>query len=80
MAFATWLMNLDTDNFENWALGDDFNLIRNSDNRNRPGGDLAEMNLFNYLISDLDLVEIPFSGRSFTWSNMQADPLLVKLD
>ena len=80
MAFATWLMNLDTDNFENWALGDDFNLIRNSDNRNRPGGDLAKMNLFNDLVSDLDLVEIPFSGRSFTWSNMQADPLLVKLD
>lgn len=38
------------------------------------------MNLFNELITDLDLVEIPFSGRSFTWSNMQTDPLLVKLD
>jgi hypothetical protein len=36
--------------------------------------------LLNKAISDLDLVEIPFSGRSFTWSNMQDDPLLVKLD
>ena len=38
------------------------------------------MNQFNEIISDLGLVEIPFSGRNFTWSNMQADPLLVKLD
>lgn len=38
------------------------------------------MNMFNELISDFDLVEIPFSGREYTWSNMQDDPLLVKLD
>jgi hypothetical protein len=38
------------------------------------------MNLFNELILDLDLAEIPFSGRSYTWSTMQSDPLLVKLD
>lgn len=38
------------------------------------------MSPFNDLISDLDLVEIPFSGRKFTQSNMQSDPLLVKLD
>jgi len=36
--------------------------------------------MFNELISDLDLVENPFSGREFTWNNMQRDPLLVKLD
>jgi hypothetical protein len=38
------------------------------------------MNMFNELISDLDLVEIPFSGRKYTWSNMQMDPLQVKLE
>lgn len=43
-------------------------------------GEVAKMNLFNEVISDLDLVEIPFSGRNLTWSNMQDDPLLVKLD
>jgi hypothetical protein len=42
--------------------------------------DLLEMNLFNELILDLDLTEIPFNGRDYTWSNMQSDPLLVKLD
>jgi hypothetical protein len=73
-------MNLDTTEFEDWVLGGDFNLIRSPDKRNKSGGDSSEMNLFNKAISDLDLVEIPFSGRSFTWSNMQDDPLLVKLD
>ena len=38
------------------------------------------MQMFNNAILDLDLVDIPFSGRRFTWSNMQLDPLLVKLD
>ena len=80
LPFITWLMNLDTDSYQNWVLGGDFNLIRSPENRNKPGGDLGEMNLFNEMISDLDHVEIPFSGRNYTWSNMQSDPLLVKLD
>lgn len=47
--------------------------------RNKLGGDIADMNMFSDMIIGLDLVNIPFSGRSFTWSNMQSDPLLVKL-
>lgn len=78
--FITWLMNLDSTDFDPWVLGGDVNLIRGPENRNKPGGDLGEMNLFNEAISDLDLVDIPFSGRNYTWSNMQEDPLLVKLD
>ncbi|XP_066324011.1 uncharacterized protein [Miscanthus floridulus] len=80
LGFVTWLINLDTTEFEDWIIGGDFNLIRHPENRNKPGGDLGEMNMFNELITDLDLTEIPFSGRSFSWSNMQADPLLIKLD
>ena len=38
------------------------------------------MQLFNIVVIDLDLGDIPFSGRRFTWSNMQLDPLVVKLD
>lgn len=37
---------------------------------NKPGGDADDMQMFNNLISDLELVEIPFSGTTFTWSNM----------
>ena len=70
----------DTSNFEDWLLAGDLNLIRQQENRNKPGGDFSEMQMFNDLILDLNLVEIPFSGRCYTWSNMQADPLLGKLD
>jgi hypothetical protein len=38
------------------------------------------MHIFNNLIMDLDLADMPFSGRLFTWSNMKDDALLVKLD
>jgi hypothetical protein len=38
------------------------------------------MQMFNNAIIDLDLIKVPFSGRRFTWSNMQLNPLLMKLD
>lgn len=73
-------MNLDTSEFEDWVLGGDFNLIKGPENRNKPGEEVTKMNMFNEAIVDLDLTDIPFSRRNFTWSNMQSDPLLVKLD
>lgn len=36
--------------------------------------------IFNDIISSLGLLEIPFKGRKFTWSNMQHNPLLERLD
>jgi hypothetical protein len=39
-----------------------------------------EMLMFNDAISKLGLVELPLKGRKYTWSNMQRDPLLEKLD
>lgn len=80
MAFITWLLNFNTTSFDDWLLADDFNLCRCADDRNKPKGNITEVQLFNNAIIDLDLVDIPFSGRRFTWSNMQLDPLLVKLD
>lgn len=70
LGFVTWLMNLDTTPFDDWALGGDFNHIRHPENRNKPGGDVSKMNMFNEMIADLDLVELPFGGRNYTWSNM----------
>jgi hypothetical protein len=74
MAFVTWLINFDTSLFDNWLLAGDFNLYKSPEDKNKPGGDPTEMAIFNSLILDLDLLEIPFNGRSFTWSNMQLDP------
>lgn len=70
LAFISWLNNFDTSNIQDWILLGDFNLIRTPENRNKPGGNIAEMLMFNYLIHNLDLVDIPFKGRAYTWSNM----------
>lgn len=56
-------MNLDTTDYDDWLLARDFNLIRGPDNKNKQGGDLSEMNMFNELISDLDLAKTPFSAE-----------------
>jgi exonuclease III len=78
--FTNWLLDLDATPMDSWVILGDFNLIRSPENRNRIGGDINNMLLFNRIISQLDLVEIPLKGRAFTWSNMQDNPLLEKLD
>ena len=35
---------------------------------------------FNDFIRSQGLIELPIKGRSFTWSNMQLDPLLEQFD
>lgn len=62
-----------------WIVMGDFNLIRSPDNRNKIGGNLSEMFMFNNAISRLGLNEITLQRRKFTWSNLQLSPLLEKL-
>ena len=38
------------------------------------------MFVFNDLNDHLGLLELPLKGRSYTWSNMQQNPLLEQLD
>jgi hypothetical protein len=76
--FVSWLYNLQIQTNSN-CLGD-FNFIRSHENRNKPGGDVHEMFLFNEIIGHLGLLELPIKGRCYTWSNMQASPLLEQLD
>jgi hypothetical protein len=78
--FINWLYNLQIPAMSDWLLLGDFNFIRSEENRNRPGGDLNEMFLFNEVIGHLGLMELPLKGRAFTWSNMQKQPLLEQLD
>lgn len=79
-SFLLWLYNLDITSFGDWLLAGDFNLIRSPNDRNRPGANVQDMLAFNDLIQHLDLAEIEFEGRHYSWSNMQSDPLLEKLD
>lgn len=63
-----------------WLLLGDFNLMRKPEDRNRDGGDIAEMFMFNNAISVLGLNEIVLQGMKYTWSNMQPNHLLEKID
>jgi exonuclease III len=78
--FVQWLFDLDIPVHDNWLLLGDFNFMRSVDNRNKPGADMADIFLFNNIISHLGLLELPLKGRRFTWSNMQATPLLEQID
>jgi endonuclease/exonuclease/phosphatase family metal-dependent hydrolase len=78
--FVAWLFHLDIADDANWILLGDFNFYRFVESRNQPGANLSDIETFNEIISCLGLIELPMKGRSFTWSNMQRDPLLVQLD
>ena len=41
---------------------------------------MNDIMIFNEIISNLGLLEIPLKGRKYTWSNMQDDPLLEQID
>lgn len=43
---------------------------------NKPGGSAVDMLIFNDFIRIQNLTKLPLEGRSFTWSNMQRNPLL----
>jgi endonuclease/exonuclease/phosphatase family metal-dependent hydrolase len=78
--FINWLYNLTIPPDTLWLLLGDFNFIRSSKNRNKPGGDVNDMFIFNDIIGHLGLVELPIKGRMYTWSNMHQQPLLEQLD
>jgi hypothetical protein len=79
-AFIDWFNNIDMPDDSDWLILGDFDFIRNPTDRNKQGGDINEMLAFNDSISKLGLIELPLKGRNFTWSNMQQDPLLERLD
>lgn len=78
--FVSWLNNLEINIDQNWILMGDFNFIRSVQNRNLPGGDMNDILIFNEIISNIGLIEVPLKGLSYTWSNMQEQPLLQQLD
>ncbi len=63
-----------------WIMCGDFNFTRNqAERRGRPWS-AKLMCMFSNLISDLDLMDLPIANQQFTWSNMQSNPTLAKLD
>lgn len=66
LIFMNWFKNIDMPDDSNWLVLGDFNYIRYPSNRNRAGGNLNDMLIFNEAISSLGLLEIPLKGRAFT--------------
>ena len=67
--FVDWLNELKIEE-ENWMIMGDFNFYRSLENRNRAGGNINDIFIFNKVISNVGLQEIPLKGRKHTWSNM----------
>lgn len=55
-AFVQWLKNIDMPDTMDWLIVGDFNLLRGPEDRNKPGGHINEMVMFNDAISALGLV------------------------
>lgn len=63
-----------------WLLLGDFNLTRVPSDKNNDHFNSTEARMFNDLINNLALIEIPLVDRAYTWSNRCEDPTLVRLD
>ena len=61
--FLQWLKNIQMPAKVDWLIVGDFNLIRKPENRNKPGGDILDMFLFNKALSTLGVVELPLYGK-----------------
>ncbi len=63
-----------------WIVCGDFNLTRNCVERTGNTWSGRIMSLFNDLVNELELIDLPLSNQSFTSSNLQNRPSMAKLD
>ena len=78
--FVHWLKNIQMPEDWDWLIVEDFIFYRSPDNRNKHGGDIQEMFLFNEAINAQGWVELSFHERKFTWTNKQESLLLERVD
>ena len=63
-----------------WLVVGDFNMILSNEDKNNSNLDRNMMGRFRRWKDDLALLEIPLTGRKYSWSNGQSNPTLVRLD
>ncbi len=63
-----------------WVICGDFNLTRYPTEKRGRGWSRRLMGMFNDLINELELIDLPMGNQNFTWSNMQRCPTLARLD
>ena len=61
-------------------MGADLNIIKKSDEKNKPDGYNHQSFILNTIIEQVGLRELPLNGRKFTWANNLQDPTYEKLD
>jgi hypothetical protein len=61
-------------------VGDDYNILQHSSEKNNTNYDTRWPFLFNVVIDSLNLRELKMYGRKFTWANNLASPTFEKLD
>jgi exonuclease III len=79
-AFLTELVRAGQQNTLPTLMGGDFNILRNSKEKNNDRYCDRWPFLFNAVIDSFDLREIEMSGRQFTWANSLPTPTYEKLD
>lgn len=79
-AFLTKFVQMLGSNNLPFVIGGDFSIIRKSSERNKKKRLTKWTFYFNAIIEHWALKELELSGRSFTWSNNQKDPLFENLD
>ena len=52
-----------------WCIGGDFNVVRFSSEKSGMLGFTPSMQDFSYFISNFGLMNLPFEGGIYTWSN-----------
>ena len=58
----------------------DFNLIAAASEKSSANINRRTMTAFRHFINDLQLLELYMHGQRYTWSNEQANVVMVKLD
>ncbi|RVW96070.1 Transposon TX1 uncharacterized 149 kDa protein [Vitis vinifera] len=66
--------------YPRWCVGDDFNVIRRSSEKLGGSRLTPSMKDFDDFIRDCELIDLPLRSASFTWSNMQENPVCKRLD
>lgn len=63
-----------------WCVGGDFNVDRRMSERKGSRRISSQMHRFSSWIDELELIDLPLGGAFFTWSNMQENMSLARLD
>jgi hypothetical protein len=79
-SFLTELVQSCSDEKLPLCIGGDFNIVRNSSEKNNDRFEERWPFLFNAVIDSLDLREIELSCRKFTWANSRRVPTYERLD